>query len=120
MKLRTIIDELRLGVRGKADRLDTEITGGYASDLLSDVLAHARENDLWITLQLHPNIVAVASMKRVAAIVIINGREPAVETVAKADEENIPILVSQLPAYELIGRLYTMGISGKRDTADGT
>jgi hypothetical protein len=50
----------------------------------------------------------------IAAIIIINGREPAAETVAKADEENLAILVSSLPAFELSGRLYAMGLPGSR------
>lgn len=119
MKLRDIADRLELKVRTTADRLDAEVTRGYASDLLSDVLANGRKNDVWITLQIHPNIVAVASMKELAGIMIINGREPAAETLAKANEENIPLLVSRLPAFELIGRLYGLGIGGIWNSANG-
>ena len=72
----------------------------------------AREGDLWVTLQVHINIVAVAGMKELAGIVLINGREPEAETLKKAESENIPILVSKLSAFELIGRLYKLGISG--------
>ena len=119
MRLSDIIKKLGLEVRAGGEWLDAEISGGYVSDLLSDVLANSRQNDLWVTLQLHPNIVAVASMKRVAAIVIINGREPAAETAAKANEEKIPILVTRLSAFDLVGRLYAMGITGAGIGADG-
>ena len=51
---------------------DTEITGGYASDLMSDVIAHADAGDLWVTLQVHENVVAIASMKEIAAIIIFD------------------------------------------------
>ncbi len=44
------------------------------SDLLSDVYAGAKEGDLWITLQLHQNIVAVAFLNNLAGIVIVGGR----------------------------------------------
>jgi len=118
MKLNEIVDKLNLELRGRISKIDYEINSGYSSDLLSDVIANSKEGDLWITLQIHPNIVAVASMKGLSGIVIINGREPEEETVNKAEEENIPIMVSKLPAFELIGKLYSMGISGIRNNVD--
>jgi predicted transcriptional regulator len=84
------------------------------SDLLSDVMANAKAGDLWVTLQTHQNIVAVASLKEIAGIIIIGGREPEKATLAKAEEEKIPILLTNLPAFEVVGRLYQMGISGQR------
>lgn len=60
MKLTELVQNLNLGVRSARGDLDREITGGYASDLLSDVLANGRQGNLWITLQIHQNIVAVA------------------------------------------------------------
>ncbi len=112
MKLTELIQKLNLTVRSAKGNLQREITGGYASDLLSDVLAHGNEGNLWITLQIHQNIVAVASMKNLAGIVLVNGREPEQETVEKAEAENIAIMVSDLPTFELIGRLYDLGVTG--------
>jgi predicted membrane-bound dolichyl-phosphate-mannose-protein mannosyltransferase len=84
------------------------------SDLLSDVMANSKEGDVWITLQVHPNIIAVATLKDLAGIIIVQGRKPEKETIEKAQSENIPILVSDLQAFEIAGRLYQMGISGMR------
>ncbi len=112
MKLKTLAQEFGLEVKACSDRLDSEVTGGYASDLLSDVLAHAGEGNVWITLHIHQNIVAVASHKGLAGIILVQGRQPEKETIDKAAEEEIPILVSSLPAFELIGRLYKAGVSG--------
>ena len=112
MKLTELIQKLNLTVRSAKGNLQREITGGYASDLLSDVLAHGNEGNLWITLQIHQNIVAVASMKNLAGIVLVSGREPEQETVEKAEAENIAIMVSDLPTFELIGRLYDLGVTG--------
>ena len=95
-------------------RLSAECSGGYVSDLLSDVMANAKAGDLWVTLQTHQNIVAVASLKEIAGIIIIGGREPEKATLTKAEEEKIPILLTNLPAFEVVGRLYQMGISGQR------
>ena len=38
--------------------------------------------------------------------------KPEKDTVAKAAEEGIPVMVSALPAFELVGRLYKAGIRG--------
>lgn len=117
MKLQEIVDKLNLSVKTASGKLDTEIVTGYASDLLSDVIANGKEGDLWVTLQIHPNIVAVASMKGISGIVIINSREPEEDTVKKAEDEQIPIMVSDLPAFELICKLHTIGILGTRNGA---
>ena len=119
MLLKQIIEKLSLEVLSAEDMLECEINSGYSSDLLSDVLANARKGDLWVTLQVHENIVAVAAMNELAGIVTINGRRPGKDTIKKANKEGIPILVSILPSFELIGRLYTMGILGKKEYAEG-
>jgi serine kinase of HPr protein (carbohydrate metabolism regulator) len=115
VKLDEIVSQLQLEVKSGQSKLDRDITRGYASDLMSDVIAHAEKNDLWVTLQTHLNIVAVATMKELAGIVLINGRQPEPETVKRAQQEELPILVSGLPAFELVGRLYGLGITGQRE-----
>jgi len=112
VKIVELVEKLNLDVRSANENLEREITGGYASDLLSDVLANSKEGDLWVTLQIHQNIVAVASMKDLAGIILVNGREPEQETVEKAEAENIVIMVTELPAFELVGRLYSLGVTG--------
>jgi len=105
----------KLGMKPVAglSRLSKEFSRGYVSDLLSDVMANAKAGDVWVTLQIHQNIVAVAALKELSAIIIIGGRQPEEKTLAKAEEESVPILLSDLSAYEVAGRLYQMGISEK-------
>ncbi len=110
MELINLVEELGLRVEVAGDTLNVEVSGGYASDLISDVLAHAEAGDLWVTLQTHQNIVAVASLKELVGIVLVGGREPQEETLLKAEEEGVPILVSEMTAFELVGRLYELGI----------
>ncbi len=90
-----------------------EIQGGYASDLLSDVMANSREGDLWVTLQKHVNIVAVAQLNGLAAIVLVNGRQPEPDTVARAEEVGIPIISTPHEAFDAVGILHSMGIHGR-------
>jgi len=112
MTIREVVDSSQLEILAQHDGLDKEITGGYASDLLSDVIAHSKAGYLWITMQTHRNIIAVATLKDLAAVVLVNGRTPDPETLEKAREEKVILLGSRLPAFELVGRLYQMGIRG--------
>jgi hypothetical protein len=112
MKLSDLAARLDLRVFSGEKRLERPVGGGYAGDLLSDVMAHGRKDDLWVTIQVHPNIVAVAVLKELAGIILANGREPAAETVEKAETEGVAILGTPLNAFELAGRLHEIGIKG--------
>ena len=112
MKLNDIVEGLGLQVRCGPDRLDREVRGAYASDLLSDVMAHTKAGDLWITLQVHLNIVAVATLNDLAGIILVNGREPEDATLRKAEAEGVILMISPRSTFEVSGRLYQMGIRG--------
>lgn len=87
---------------------DKEVKGAYVSDLLSDVMANARPGEIWITLQVHINIVAVATLKNLPAIIITNNRKPDEETIKKASQENIAIFKTELSTFETAGKLYKL------------
>ncbi len=108
MKLTEIIEKLQLKVLTGQENLDLEVTGGYTSDLLSDVIANSKEGNLWITLQTHQNIIAVAKLKDFSGIIIVNNREPDEDTLQKAKDEKVPLLVSEAMAYEVSGKLYEL------------
>ena len=112
MKLNLIIKELGLEVKSGISGLDKEVSGGYASDLLSDVIANAKKDDIWITLQIHQNIVGVAALKDLAGIILVNNRGPEQETLEKAEAEKIPIMITGMSTFELVGKLYKLGIVG--------
>jgi hypothetical protein len=106
--IEAIVKEFNLKVMSATDNLKKNISGGYTGDLLSDVMANSREGDIWITRQVHQNIVAVASLKDHAGIILVNSCEPAKDTLEKAVRENIPIMVSDLSAFELTGKIYNL------------
>lgn len=112
MNLKEVVHSLKMEIKSGAQNLSGEVAAGYASDLLSDVMAHAEKDTLWVTLQIHQNIVAVAVVKDLAGIVIVNGRQPEQETLTRAEKEGVPILVTDLPAFEIVGRLYQVGLRG--------
>ena len=108
--LKDIVQQLNLKV--VSGEIDREVSGGYSSDLLSDVIANAQKDNIWITLQIHINIIAVASLQELAGIILVNGREPEEATLKKAKKENIPILLTDLSTFEIVGKLYELGIHG--------
>jgi hypothetical protein len=113
MDIETIAKKLNLKVSSAEGRLKNNVTGGYTGDLLSDVMANSHEGNLWITRQVHQNIVAVATLKEHAGIILVNSCEPAKDTLEKAIQEKVPILISDLPAFELTGAIYNL--LGKKD-----
>jgi hypothetical protein len=106
MKVREIVDKFDLRVLTAPDRLDVEVSGGYTSDLLSDVMANSRPGNIWITLQTHQNIVAVAKLKSLAAVILVNNRMPDPETLKSAEDEKVPLLSSGDPAFKISGKMY--------------
>jgi predicted transcriptional regulator len=108
MKLADFLKELPLEVKSYKEGLQKEVTGGYVSDLLSDVMANSKEGDLWITLQTHLNIVAVANLRNLAGIIIVGGRQPQEETIEKAEAEKITIMTTPMPTFEVAGRVYQL------------
>ncbi|MCX7706799.1 MAG: DRTGG domain-containing protein [Anaerolineae bacterium] len=111
MNLADIVQSLGLEACAGANRLaEKKVTGGYACDLLSYVMAKAKEGDLWLTVQGHPNIVAVASLVNLAGVIVTEGAKIDPATLEKANQEGVPILTTPLTTYELAGRLYELGV----------
>ena len=108
MKVRDIVEKMKLEVFSGAENLDNEIKGGYASDLLSDVMGFAKEGHVWVTLQTHKNVIAIASLKELAAIVLVKGNRPEEDMLAQAKEEGIPVLGTAEQTFETVGRIYSM------------
>jgi len=111
MNLQQIIDKLQLKLlTDPKDFSDISPTGGYTSDLLSCVMTGAKSQNLWITLQAHINIVAVAALLDLSAVIITEGAAPDEKTIAKANEEEITLLSTTDSTYSIVGNLWDMGI----------
>ncbi|HZJ74069.1 MAG TPA: DRTGG domain-containing protein [Perlabentimonas sp.] len=108
MQVSDIVKELKLKVYGGESGLNREVDGGYASDLLSDVMGHADAGNLWVTLQNHKNVMAIASLKELAAVILVKGIEPEADTLEQCNEEQIPILGTDLETFEIVGKIYQL------------
>jgi hypothetical protein len=111
MNLQQIIDRLNLTVLTEPqDFASITPRGGYSSDLLSCVMAGAKKGHLWITLQAHLNIVAIAALNELAAIIITENAQPDAASIEKANQQGIVLLSTSQPTYEINGKLWELGI----------
>lgn len=108
MKVRDLVDKLYLKVFCGNQGINKQVEGAYVSDLLSDVMGNVEENQVWITLQTHKNIVAIASLKDVAAIILVKGHKPEPAALEQSNQEGIPILGTDLETFEIAGKLYAL------------
>ena len=112
MKLNELEGVLSVDVHNAAKNNDCDVTGVYCSDLLSNVMGQAKPGMLWLTMQAHPNIVAVASLLGLAGVVLTGGVQPESDTVVKAEKEEIPLFSASVSSFEAAGRLYQKGLRG--------
>lgn len=114
MKLRELAKTLGLRqlTPDLAHREDVDVKGGYASDLLSDVLANAPVGGVVVTIQAHQNAVAVAVHARLTAIIFASGRTPDENVIDKASEEGVVLYSCTESTFDVVGKLYGLGLRG--------
>jgi predicted transcriptional regulator len=96
-----------------------EIKGGCGADLMSDVLASIQPDAVLLTGLCNPQVVRTAQMADVSAVVIVRGKSIPPETIALAEQENIPLISSPYGMFELCGRLYQSGLSSLEKQVSG-
>lgn len=112
MLLEDLVRALDLTVILSGPGLKAEVKSGYASDLLSDVMGKASEGSLWVTMQCHPNVIAVASLLNFPAVLFTGGAKPDERTRERAETEGLVLLGTRMATFEAVGRLYAVGIRG--------
>jgi serine kinase of HPr protein (carbohydrate metabolism regulator) len=111
MTLQEIINQLNLTILTENKNFNEVIpTTGYASDLLSCVMAGAKHQGIWVTLQAHINIVAVAALLDLSAVIITEDAQPDEATISKANEQAITLLSTPRPTFEIVGVLWEQGL----------
>jgi hypothetical protein len=112
ISLKTVIDTLKLEAVSSLAEMNRPVKGGYASDLLSCAMRGAKADFLWVTIQSHVNVVAVASLANLAGVIITEGSRPALETIAQAETEKVILLLTPLDTFSVVGRLTSLGVTG--------
>jgi len=114
MTLDEIINDLDLKLLTKKDDFSGKSpTIGYVSDMLSCVMTGAKQQSIWVTLQAHNNIVAVACLLDIAAVIITEGAMPDADTIKKANDEGVVFLSTEANSFHVVGRLWELGLRDK-------
>jgi predicted transcriptional regulator len=113
MLVKDLVEKFDLSIAAGKNGLDREIMDGYCGDLLSEIMGNAPAGCVWLTVQGHQNIVAVAVLREMAAIIITGGQQPDEDTIEKADQEGIPILLWPNSSFSLAGRIFSAGIGNQ-------
>ncbi|MBN2830136.1 MAG: hypothetical protein JXR56_07440 [Candidatus Cloacimonetes bacterium] len=109
LSVQTLIEKIEItNLTPDLDTSKTVIENGYVSDLLSDVMGSAQENQIWITIMRHLNTIAVASMTGIPVIIFAKDIIPEQSVINKAREEGIILLTSPLTVFELAGKIYSL------------
>lgn len=111
MTVKEIQEALGLQLVAGETGVNKEVTTGFAGDLLSVVMAKAKEGCVWLTIQSHINIIAVATLVEMSCIIITEGYELDLDAKNKADEEGIPILKTNASTFEVAKKLCEAGIA---------
>ena len=110
MTIAAIAEALSLDVLCAEGNLGREIRGGYASDMLSCVMAGAQKDNIWITLLTHLNVIAVAVLLEIPAVVITENSPVEEAVLKKAEDEGVVLLHTTEDNYAVVGKLYELGV----------
>ena len=103
VKFSEILYDSRFRVLSKGVNLHSvTVSGLYVGDLLSFVMAKAKPGQIWLTIQAHPNVIAVASLINLSAVIVVEGVDIPQETIDVANERGVILISSVLDAVELV------------------
>lgn len=112
MQLQAIIEKLELVQATNLQIPSVEVESGYVSDLLSNVMGQAAENYVWVTMQGHPNIAAIASLLSLACVIVAGDASIDPDTIERANENEVLIFKTASSSFEITGQLYSLGVKG--------
>ncbi|MDR1858597.1 MAG: hypothetical protein LBQ69_03925 [Treponema sp.] len=87
---------------------DVAVAGAYTSDLLSDVMANAKDGGALVTIQAHKNTVAVATLVNISVIVICNSRPLPDDMLEAAKDEGVAVIRTRENQFTVSGKLWEM------------
>ncbi|MDB9822493.1 DRTGG domain-containing protein [Deltaproteobacteria bacterium] len=114
MKLSEVKEILDAEIIIGDDKMDIELAGGAASDLMSDLLRNPKEGALLLTGLTSIQAIRTTVIAGMTAIVFVRGKRPDPEIISYAREQDIAILSSPYNMYSSCGRLYSKGLRSIR------
>lgn len=87
-----------------------QVSGAMGADLMSDVLASIQPEAVLLTGLCNPQVIRTAIIADIHAIVFVRGKYPDKETLELANEEEIPLIRTELGLFEACGILHNAGL----------
>ena len=115
MQLWEIRDILDAKVFSGDEYLEREVQAACGSDLMSDVLAFAKNQSILLTGLLNPQVVRTAEMMDICCVVIVRGKTPDENLIKLAEDKEIVLMATKYSMYSACGRLYSKGLFQKED-----
>jgi predicted transcriptional regulator len=115
MDVKNLIEQVNGKLLNESADLLREVRGGFAADLMSDVLASVQPEAILITGLCNPQVIRTALMADVSAILLVRGKKPQAETLALAQQERIPLISTPLGMYQVCGQLFGNGLPSFED-----
>jgi predicted transcriptional regulator len=112
MTVEQIRNTLRAQVLCGEDALATEVFAACGSDMMSDVLAFAKEQAVLLTGLINPQVVRTAEMMDMKCVVFVRGKRPGEDVLALARERGIIVLCTKFEMFSACGLLYAAGLHG--------
>lgn len=114
MKLSDVKEALEADVLVGQDKMDTEVTGGAAGDLMSDLLRNPKEGALLLTGLTSIQVIHTSIIAGMSAIIFVRGKMPGQDVLNLAQENELPILTTKYNMYSSCGRLFSKGLRSIR------
>lgn len=109
MKIKEILKNINFETVFLEDE-NAEVETGYSCDLLSEVIGRAKADSIWITVHTNLNVLAVATMIDIPAVVISEGHNVDDDFVSRAKKEGISVFRTDEDSYTVAGKLYEIGV----------
>lgn len=107
MKVNELAEKLDLKTLSSASNV--EINGVLMTDIVSDVVTHAKPGNLVITAQIHSTFVSAAKLADACAIIFTLGREPTPDVIRLAEKAGISLFSSNMNSFDIAGKLKNLG-----------
>jgi hypothetical protein len=114
MKLNDLTKVINASILVGEDQPDLVIDRAFAADLLSDVLALTEEQTTLVTGMINPQVMRVAEILNVTAVIFVRGKVPPLSLMKYATRLNIPLLTTKKTMFETCGLMYANGIRACR------
>ena len=112
MQLRQVQQILEAKVWAGEEQLESEVYSACGCDLMSDVLAFAKEKIVLLTGLINLQVIRTAEMLDIKAIVFVRGKQPSKDMIDLAKERGIVLFSTATPLYPACGMLYEAGLKG--------